>query len=425
MDKPIKKNIKGIDVYYIKSKKFKTITWSFVFTHSPGTENINEYYFLSNILVDNMKKYSTFVKKYRYLSSLYGLDAFSSALVLGRNIINHFVVTYPNEIYIDGENSLSEKAFEFLNEVITNPKVRENKLTKKVLIDSLDEAKQSFSILKSIKDMYAYYNFSKLYYDDKPDLQYNFPEYERLNEVNIDTLTNTYFNMLSNSAVSLFVTGNFDEGKFDQIISDGLSSKIINNQILRENKKFPYDLNKKLKLKKVSSDVSQARIFIGYQTNINYYTDLHPAMSILNDILGGFDQSKLFLDIREKSHLAYYVDSQYIPDENMIVIPIVCEFKNEELVIDKVKLAIEEIISGDFSNEILEQARNNALNSLYSINDSQPIYLLQHIKTYHLFNKKYDLEERIKKYEAVSKEDIIAAAKTLVLDTIYICTKQV
>ncbi|HOO43845.1 MAG TPA: hypothetical protein PKU69_02130, partial [Bacillota bacterium] len=135
MDRPIKKNIKGIDVYYIKSSKFKTITWSFVFTHEKGNRDINEYYFLSNILVDNMKKYPTFVKKYRYLSSLYGLDAFSSALVIGDHIINQFVVTYPNEKYIDTSENLSLNAFNFLNEVITNPKTRDGHLTRKVFKD--------------------------------------------------------------------------------------------------------------------------------------------------------------------------------------------------------------------------------------------------------------------------------------------------
>ena len=111
MNQPIKKSINGIDVYYIKSNNFKTITWSMVFTHEKGIDFINEYYFLSNILVDNMKKYPSNVLKYRYQSSLYGLDAFGSAAAIGENIVNHFVITYPNEKYIPDEPNLSKKAF--------------------------------------------------------------------------------------------------------------------------------------------------------------------------------------------------------------------------------------------------------------------------------------------------------------------------
>ncbi|HPJ24281.1 MAG TPA: insulinase family protein, partial [Bacillota bacterium] len=342
MDRPIKKNIKGIDVYYIKSSKFKTITWSFVFTHEKGNRDINEYYFLSNILVDNMKKYPTFVKKYRYLSSLYGLDAFSSALVIGDHIINQFVVTYPNEKYIDTSENLSLNAFNFLNEVITNPKTRDGHLTRKVFKDSLDEAKQSFNILKSIKDMYAYYRFSQIYYQDKPNLQYNFPDNDRLNETSLEKLNVIYRDMLVHSDVSLFVTGDFDDDLFDDIIEKNLSDQIKTRPILHSVKDFPYDKNKEVKQVTEYADVSQARVFIGFQTDIQHFSSLHPALGVFNDIFGGFDQSKLFMDIRERSHLAYYVDSHYLSEENLVVIPIVCDFNQVTTVIEKVKKALQE-----------------------------------------------------------------------------------
>ncbi|MBN2540549.1 MAG: insulinase family protein [Bacilli bacterium] len=423
MDQPIKKNIKGIDVYYIKSDKFKTITWSFVFVHPSGTNHINEYYFLSDILVDNMKKYPTFVKKYRYLSSLYGLDAFSSATTIGANIVNQFVVTYPNEIYIKGEDSLSEKAFIFLNEIITDPKMREGKLTRKVYQDSIDEAKQSFNILKSDKDMFAYYQFAKEYYSDKPNLQYNFPDNDRLKEVTLDSLTKVYFDLLDQNRVSLFVTGKFDESKFDEIIQTHLSKQIQSQPIPVENRIYPTKKIKAPKMVRETSNVKQARIYIGYETDIEYYSDMHPAMSVFNDIFGGFDQSILFMDIRERSNLAYFVYSHYIPDEQTIVVPVLTDFDHEEEVIEKVKSGLKQIQNGEFSDALFQQAKNNALTSLYSIYDSQPIYLMQHIKTYHLQNRRYNLEERIKLYESITKEDVIQAANSLVLDTIYVMTK--
>jgi len=370
-----------------------------------------------------MKKYPTFVKKYRYLSSLYGLDAFSSVMTIGANIINQFTVTYPNEIYIEQETSLSEKAFEFLNEVIVNPKLRAGKLTKKVWKDSMDEAKQSFNIMKSIKDMYAYYRFTKVFYQDKPDIQYNFPENDRLKEVTIDTLTDSYNRLFTDSEVSLYITGNFDENHFDRIIESGISPKIRSNKVVKNVKGIPYDENVPVKEVVEYDDVSQSRIFIGFLTDVGYFSERHPAMGVFNNIFGGFDQSKLFMDIRERSHLAYYVDSNYLGEDNLIVVPIVCDFGKEKLVIEKVKSALAEIIAGDFSDNLFNQAKRDALNSICSINDSQSVYLLQHVKTFQLFNERYDLENRIKIYENITREDVIDVAKTLVLDTVYIYTK--
>jgi len=188
-------------------------------------------------------------------------------------------------------------------------------------------------------------------------------------------------------------------------------------------KGIPYDENVPVKEVVEYDDVSQSRIFIGFLTDVGYFSERHPAMGVFNNIFGGFDQSKLFMDIRERSHLAYYVDSNYLGEDNLIVVPIVCDFGKEKLVIEKVKSALAEIIAGDFSDNLFNQAKRDALNSICSINDSQSVYLLQHVKTFQLFNERYDLENRIKIYENITREDVIDVAKTLVLDTVYIYTK--
>ena len=424
MENITKKTINGIQVYYIQSKKFKTVTWSMVFTHPEGPKHINEFYFLSNALVDNMKQYPSNVLKYRYQASLYGLDAFGSATNIGNNIVNHFVISYPNESYIKEETELSKKAFIFLNEMITNPILRNGKFTKKVLQENLTEAKELHAILKSLNDMYSYYLFSKVFYEDKPDLQFNFPEYEALDDVSIDSFTNSYSELLTNSEVSLFVTGDFQDEVFDQIIQENLHPNIVSIPVVKSSKQYPYDPNKKPKIIREYADVSQSRIFIGYLTNVEYFSDSHPAMSIFNDIFGGFDQSRLFMDIREKNQLAYYVDSSYISDENMVIVSVSTSKKHENLVVEKIKQILEEIIQGNFSDALFEQAKDNSVNSLTGISDSQSVCLLQHIKSFHLTNSGYDVQKRIELYQGVTREDVIRVATTLVLDTVFIYTKE-
>jgi predicted Zn-dependent peptidase len=424
MDYPIKKRIKGIDVYYIKSTKFKTITWSMVFTHPEGQEKINEYYFISNALVDNMKKYPSNVLKYRYQSKLYGLDAFGSASSVGNNIINNFVVTYPNEKYITEEPELSKKAFIFLNEIVTNPSLRLGKFTKKVYKDNLDEAKELHTLLKSVKDMHAYYKFTKIFYEDKPNLQFNFPENDKLDQITLESFTETYYDLFTKDSVSIFVTGDFDEELFDQIITENLSDRIVNNSVKKAKRVFPYKKDTEPKIKREYDDVSQARIFIGYLTDVEYYSEDHPTLAVMNNIFGGFDQSILFMEIREKNNQAYYVDSNYIPDEQMVVVSISTSFDQEESVIEQTKLILERIQNGDFSEDIFEQAKNNCIHSLEIMGDSQARYLLQHIKSYHLNNERYDLKKRTDLYKKVTKEDVIRVAKSLVLDTVYINTKR-
>ncbi|MBI9009798.1 MAG: insulinase family protein [Tenericutes bacterium] len=423
MENPIKKTINGIDVYYIVSDKYKTITCSLIFTHEQGLEKINEYYFLSNILIDNMKNYPSNEKKYRYLSSLYGLEAFGSAKNIGNHISNQFVVTYPNERYIKGEDSLSENAFKFLVEMVMNPKMRKGNFTKKVLDESLEEANQLFSILKSIKDMHAYYNYTKIFYEDKAELKFDFPSIDYLDKVSLETLLEAYLDFFTTSKIFIFVTGNIDEAKMDRIIERNLPKKFVSHNFELKKKTYLYNPNYETKILKEHYDVSQSRIFMGYLSNVEYFSDRHAAMSIFNDIFGGFDQSLLFTKIREEDNLAYYVDSNYMPDEQTVTVAVSCEVIHEDEVLEKVKVILEEIKAGNFSDEIFNQAKDSCINAVHSINDSQTTYLLQHIKNYQLFDTKYDLEKRLETYQSVTKQDVIEVANSLVLDTVYFYTK--
>ena len=423
MENPIKKTINGIDIYYIISDKYKTVTWSLIFTHDEGLEKINEYYFLSNLLLDNMKNYPSNELKYRYLSSLYGLEAFGSAKSIGNHISNQFVVTYPNEIYIDGEEELSENAFRFLIEVIMNPKMRNGNFTKKVLKENLDEAKQLFSILKTIKDMHSYYNYTNIFYQDKEGYKYDFPSVEYLDKVTLETLLDAYNDFFTKAKTSIFITGNIDPEKFDRIIAKNLPKEIINHPKELSKKVYPYDKTYQPKVVKEYYDVSQSRVFIGYLTSVQYFSNDHAAMSVFNDIFGGFDQSLLFTKIREVDNLAYYVDSNYMPDEQTVTVSVSCEVKYEDLVVEKVKSILEDIKRGEFSDEIFTQAKESCVNAIHSINDSQTTYLLQHIKNYQIFNSKYNLEERINCYQSVTRQDVINVANSLVLDTVYFYTK--
>lgn len=422
MENPIKRTIHGIDVYYIVSDKYKTITCSLIFLHDQGIEKINEYYFLSNILLDNMKHYPSNELKYRYLSSLYGLEAFGSAKNVGNHIFNQFVVTYPNELYIDGEDDLSENAFKFLIDMIEHPKMRKGNFTKKVLKDNLEEANQLFGMLKSIKDMHAYYNYSKVFYKDKSDLQFDFPAKDYMHHVTLDSLLDTYQEFFSKDKISIFVTGNIDVDKFDDMIERNLPDNFVSYPKEVSRKHFPYRKDYSPKVVKEYYDVSQSRIFIGYLTDVMYFSRKHAAMSVFNDIFGGFDQSLLFTKIRELDNLAYYIDSNYMPDEQNVTVSVSCEVKHEDEVIQKIQDILEDIKQGDFSDSVFNQAKDSCINAVYSINDSQTTYLLQHIKAFQLFDEKYDLEKRIKNYREVTREDIIEVANSLVLDTVYLYT---
>ena len=53
-------------------------------------------------------------------------------------------------------------------------------------------------------------------------------------------------------------------------------------------------------------DVSQAKLNIGFRTNTSFNHAEYFPLVLYTSILGGGPHSKLFINVREKSSLAYY-----------------------------------------------------------------------------------------------------------------------
>ncbi|OGI25950.1 MAG: hypothetical protein A3J76_00415 [Candidatus Moranbacteria bacterium RBG_13_45_13] len=119
----------------------------------------------------------------------------------------------------------------------------------------------------------------------------------------VDYLRKNY--TASNTVVC--VTGNFNERKVTERIKkvfSGMSRKKNGNKLKVSEKQT----KPQLKIKEKKTD--QAHLILGFRA----YDMFHPArfaLSILANILGGTMSSRLFLSVRERLGLAYYVSASY------------------------------------------------------------------------------------------------------------------
>ncbi len=415
----VHRKINNIDVFYLPTDKFKTISCSVVFYNNFLRSEFNERNMLADILVENMKKFPNNEIRNEYLNNLYSLEAFGICTQIGESIINHFVVSYPNEKYLVDEKNLTEKAFEFLNEVITNPKMSGGQIIKKAINEKLDEAQQMYFTLRQQKSMFAQYEFLKAFFQDYPDRFRIYPDFNLLDTVSSKTMTKVYDKMLKKDNLKIFVIGDFEYWKMDRVIEENFKFAINKkSQIITDFNPVVMKIRKPKEVVEYD-DVSQSRIFMGYQTDVAYYSDLHPAFSVFEAMFGGYDQSQLFLKIREEMHLSYYVHSAHYAEEQMLVVAMGTNKKDEQKAIDKVKEILTQIQNGEFTDENFNLAKNYCINALEKYVDSQTAHLVLHIKSILRFNRPYDYQKRIKKYENVTREEVIKAANSLKLKTVF------
>ena len=165
-------------------------------------------------------------------------------------------------------------------------------------------------------------------------------------------------------------------------------------------------------------EVSQGKLCMGFTSPITNRTAAFPAMQLFNTIFGSGMTSKLFMVIREQMSLCYSIGSGYYGTKGIVTVSAGIDFDKEELTRQEVLRQLKACQEGDISDEELTAARQAVLSSLRATHDS-PGAIEGYYATAALSGMKMTPEEYMEAVEAVTKEQVVAAANTLQLHTTY------
>jgi len=165
-------------------------------------------------------------------------------------------------------------------------------------------------------------------------------------------------------------------------------------------------------------EVSQGKLCMGFVTPITNRTPEFPAMQILNTVFGAGMTSKLFLNIREKMSLCYSIGSGYYGTKGIVTVSAGIDFDKEAVTRQEVLHQLSACQAGDISEEELTAAREAILSSLRATHDS-PSAIEGYYATAALSGMSMTPAEYMAAVEAVTKEQVVAAARSLKLHTTY------
>lgn len=164
-------------------------------------------------------------------------------------------------------------------------------------------------------------------------------------------------------------------------------------------------------------DVAQSKMVMAFKTDCS---DL-AVLSLMGAIYGSTPFSKLFMNVREKLSLCYYCSSGHNSVKGTLFVDSGVEHTNAEKAEAEILAQLEAMKKGDFTDDETENARRTILNNIKGINDNpQSIahWYFQRIYDGDIYSPE-EYAERIKK---VTREEIVAAANSLKLDTVYVLT---
>ena len=166
-------------------------------------------------------------------------------------------------------------------------------------------------------------------------------------------------------------------------------------------------------------DVSQGKLALGFRTGgQSCWEEDYPALYLAAAVYGGTTLSKLFMNVREKLSLCYYASATLEKMKGLVLVSSGIEFDKYQTARDEILAQLEAVKRGEIEDWELEGSRRTLIGACMAILDEQ-----SRQEEYWLGQTTAGLEESPKelaaRLEAVTREQVAAAAQKLQLDTIY------
>lgn len=406
----------GIDLYVLPTDKFKTVSISYCFHR-----DLDEYYTYNALVPAVIRRgcegYETIQDIESYLERQYGAIFDVGIQKKGERHILRFSMDIVNDNYIpNGDTAVVAQAFYFLNRIITKPVVEgrgfkaeyveQEKENLRNRIEGLINDKMAYSIERCIQLMCEGEKYSRYVYGSVDDIA-------AIDNVN---LYDVYRDILATSPLDIFVIGDVDSLKLKTILENSLDVK--RGAI----KTIPETVIKKVGIKPREyverMNITQGKLNMGFRTNILYTEDDYYPLMVCSSVLGGGPHSKLFINVREKSSLAYYAFSQLEKFKGLMLVGAGIDFDNYDQTIKIINKQLEDISEGIISDKELDASKKSIITALKGIKD-QPGQIIDYYLGNVISGSRKTIDEVIESVNVVEREDVARVCNKIKLDTIY------
>lgn len=406
---------KGINLTLIPEEKFKTNLVSIYIQRLLDKDEVTKNALLPAIIKSGSEKYPNAREMTAHQDDLYGVSIGADASKRGETQVITFKIISTDEKYLD--EKIFKPVVEFLDEVVNHPLVIDGgfkeeyvEIEKQSLrhrIESVINDKGRYAIERAREEMFKNerYGISDLGY------------LEDIDKITAKDLYKHYQQIMKNSPIDIVVEGDFDEEEIVNIISNGFNfdrEEIIDIPRAEFNKKV-----EEVKVIEEDMDITQGKLVMGYRCNVDYKNEYrYYSLLVGSNVLGGGPHSKLFMNVREKESLCYYIYSSIEKYKTSMFISSGIESANYDKTVKLIKEQLEYLKEGKISEEELLNSKSALISSLKTIKDSiggaSDFYFSQSMG-----QTNTSVERIIEMIEKITIEDIVGAVKDIELDTIY------
>lgn len=419
MNSLMRKNIAdGVYLNAVRDNRFKTMRISVKIIMPLDKNTAAQNALLCGVLSRSCKAYPDFTLFSKKLSSLYGADLTSSVRKMGDAQVIALSIGGLDDRYVFGDEVISEEFSKLLCEVIFNPNITDGKFSendveqeRRQLLDLIDSEfndKRTYAVSQLVSNMCKNEVFGIKRYGNAEDIK----------KLTSSDLVSTWKNVLKNARFEIFYIGDSSSDKAEKVFADAFSGIertpcSINTEIIRT----ADDVSRVVE----ELDVSQSKLVLGFRGGVADGDDEKQliASRLMCAILGGTPSSKLFNNVREKQSLCYYCAARYDTGKGILMVDSGVEGENIEKTEKAILKEIEDMQNGVISDFEIEATKLAVVNSFLTTNDT--VGGIESWYSSQLFSREFKTIEQLSAaFNAVTKEEIVEAAKKLTLDTVYV-----
>ena len=403
----------GIAYTEIIDKRLKTNMFMISFCEQASFETAAANAVIPMILSDSSAEYPTITKLSRHLASLYGASVRAGNIKLGDyHILTASASCIADRYTIDGENINDVLTDTFIG-CVFDPNIADGVFEKNDFELKKNELTDEIDAEINDKRSYAFRKASEIIFENEPAAVPANGRRREADKLTSEEAYRRYRKILETARIEfMFIGSEISEVNkkklFDALLSVDRKSSVECSRKLSPAKHETVCFTEKM-------DIAQSKTIMAFKTGYDNY----PAMIVFNAIFGSTPFSKLFLNVREKMGLCYYCTSSFNDKKGTLFVDIGTAHSNTDAARAEIINQLENMKKGDFSDEDIVNAKLSCINGLKSVKDSPTALAMWYLRKI-LFDGLVSPEEEIQKINAVTRDRIISAAESLVLDTVYI-----
>ena len=405
----------SFNIYTIKTNHFKTCQMEIIFRDEAKKDELLAKTFLVDLMTDCSKDYRNRKDVAKKLEELYQASFYGSTNKVGNMMLTSFVLNFLNPSYVNDKDYL-DKVISLPFQMICHPfieaqefDIRNFNVVKNRLHDEILSVNEDISRV-ALKNAFSYLG------PNSPSSMSVLGNLDDLDKITPKSLALLYDKIINYNLCDIYIVGNLDM----DVVSNTIF-KYFKNKSVKTNNITMYVTNNNLKAKEIkeSSKFLETNLVCLYNLDNLSIKEKVTTMHFYNYLLGGGGlNTKLYQYLREQNSLCYGIKSVYLKYDQLLLIQTSIAKENVSKAKKLIKSAINDMKKGKFTDEEINNAKENFIFSLNLALDNPAGILNNYL--FHILDDLPLIEDRIKMIEEITKEDIILVASKIKSNLVYV-----